>query len=154
VVLAPAGYDHPEFPEAQTSGPLVALIDVADRDLYGAERFGPVAFVITADDAESALDRATADAAEVGAITAFVYSTRSDFIEAAEQRYAESGAALSINLTGPMPLNFSAAYSDYHVSGLNPAGTATLSDESFVAGRFRIVQSRRPSSAAREEHYD
>ena len=43
-----------------------------------------------------------------------------------------------------MPLNFSAAYSDYHVTGLNPAGTATLTDESFIAGRFRIVQSRRP----------
>ena len=42
-------------------------------------------------------------------------------------------------------LNFAAAYSDYHVTGLNPAGNASLTDLAFVAGRFRIVQSRRPA---------
>ena len=58
---------------------------------------------------------------------------------------------LTINVTGPMPMNFSAAFSDYHVYGLNPAGTATLTDDAFIAGRFRVVQSRRPSHDAREE---
>jgi hypothetical protein len=43
-----------------------------------------------------------------------------------------------------MPLNFAASYSDYHVTGLNPAGNATLTDAAFVAARFRIAQSRRP----------
>jgi hypothetical protein len=43
-----------------------------------------------------------------------------------------------------MPLNFAAAYSDVHVTGLNPAGNASLTDLAFVAGRFRITQSRRP----------
>jgi hypothetical protein len=47
-----------------------------------------------------------------------------------------------------MPLNFAAAYSDYHVTGLNPAGNASLTDLAFVAGRFRITQSRRPAGAA------
>jgi hypothetical protein len=41
--------------------------------------------------------------------------------------------------------NFAAAYSDYHVTGLNPAGNACLADLAFVAGRFRIVQNRRPA---------
>ncbi|WP_329425294.1 hypothetical protein OG339_33770 [Streptosporangium sp. NBC_01495] len=44
-----------------------------------------------------------------------------------------------------MPLNFSAAFSDYHVSGLNPAGNASLTDDAFVSGRFRVTQSRRPA---------
>jgi hypothetical protein len=44
-----------------------------------------------------------------------------------------------------MPLNFAASYSDYHVTGLNPAGNATLTDPSFVSSRFRIAQSRRPA---------
>lgn len=35
-----------------------------------------------------------------------------------------------------------AAYGDYHVTGLNPAGNATLTDLAFVASRFRITQSR------------
>ena len=145
VILEPAAYAHPDFPDARTSGPLIGLVDRVDHDLYGQEQFGPVAFVITADNAWAALDQATTDARVGGAITAFVYSTDPHFLERAETAYAVSGAALSINLTGPMPLNFSAAYSDYHVSGLNPAGNATLSDESFIAGRFRVVQSRRPA---------
>ena len=54
---------------------------------------------------------------------------------------------MSRNLTGPMPLNFSAAFSDYHVTGLGPAGNACLTDEAFVAGRFRVVQHREPAPA-------
>ena len=70
------------------------------------------------------------------------------FIARAEQAYSRAGAQLTTNLTGPMPLNFAAAYSDYHVTGLNPAGNASLTDLAFVAGRFRITQSRRPAGAA------
>ena len=43
-------------------------------------------------------------------------------------------------------INFAAAYSDYHVTGLNPAGNACLADLAFVASRFRIVQRRRPAA--------
>ncbi|WP_204043400.1 aldehyde dehydrogenase family protein [Acrocarpospora phusangensis] len=145
IVVEPEAYPHPEYPAARTSGPLLALVDVADHDLYGQERFGPAAFVITADDSGQALARAASDAAAHGAITAFAYSTREDFLDRAEDAYAVAGAAITSNLTGPMPLNFSAAYSDYHVTGLNPAGNASLTDDSFVTGRFRVTQSRRPA---------
>ena len=146
VVLSPASYLHPEFEKARTSGPLVGLVDVADHDLYGRERFGPVVFVIACDDADQALEQATRDARDVGAISAFVYSTNEEYLDRAERDYSRAGAALTINLTGSMPLNFSAAFSDYHVTGLNPAGTATLTDESFISGRFRISQSRRAAA--------
>ncbi len=66
------------------------------------------------------------------------------YLAAAESAYATAGAQLTCNLTGAMPLNFAASYSDYHVTGLNPAGNATLTDAAFVAARFRIAQSRRP----------
>ncbi|MFI1213482.1 aldehyde dehydrogenase family protein [Streptomyces sp. NPDC020802] len=144
VVLEPYSYPHPEYPDARTSGPLLAQIDITDHDLYGRERFGPAAFLITCDDADQALSRAVEDARSGGAITAFAYSLDNSYLDRVEEAYAQAGAALTINLTGPMPLNFSAAFSDYHVTGLNPAGTATLTDESFIAGRFRIVQTRRP----------
>jgi hypothetical protein len=115
------------------------------RDLYAQERFGPVSFVIACDSAKDALEQATRDVRECGGLTAFLYSQDEDFIRRAEDAYAQAGAQLTINLTGPMPLNFAAAYSDYHVTGLNPAGNASLTDLAFVAGRFRIVQSRRPT---------
>ncbi len=145
VLLEPTPYDHPEYPEARTTGPLVATISVDDRDLYGCEQFGPVAFLIPVEDAEEGLARASADAASEGAIAAYVLSGEEDFIARAERAFGRAGAALSVNVVGPMPMGFSAAFSDYHVSGLNPAGTATLTDEAFVAGRFRVVQSRRPA---------
>ena len=148
VLLAPRAYAHPEFPNARTSTPLLVQTDTTHRALYGEERFGPIGFVIACDDAADALAQATADVREFGGLTAFLYSEDEAFIEAAEAAYARAGAQLTINLTGPMPLNFAAAYSDYHVTGLNPAGNASLTDLSFVASRFRIVQSRRPAPAA------
>jgi hypothetical protein len=82
---------------------------------------------------------------EFGGLTAFVYSTDDDFVAQAEQAYARAGAQLTINLTGAMPLNFAAAYSDFHVTGLNPAGNAALTHLAFVANRFCVSQSRRPA---------
>ncbi|MEU8108355.1 phenylacetic acid degradation protein PaaN [Nonomuraea muscovyensis] len=150
VLLDAQPYEHPRHPEARTSGPLLARVGIDDHDLFAAERFGPVAFVIDCDDADQALARATQDAREHGAITAFAYATDDAYLDRAENAYALAGAALTSNLTGPMPLNFSAAYSDYHVTGLNPAGNASLTDDSFVAGRFRVTQSRRAAAASRE----
>lgn len=143
VVLDAQPYEHPEFPLARTSGPL--LVETDDRAVYGEERFGPIAFLVPVEDREDALERAAADAARHGAITAFCYSGDEDFVARAEDAFTWAGAALTSNVTGPMPLNFSAAFSDYHVSGLNPAGNASLTDDSFVAGRFRVTQSRRPA---------
>jgi len=144
VVVDSAPYAHPEFPEARTASPLLLRVDAGARELYREERFGPMGFVIEMDDAASALQAATDDVRAAGGITAFVYSTRDELLSAAESRYAAAGAQLTCNLTGAMPLNFAASYSDYHVTGLNPAGNATLTDASFVAARFRIAQSRRP----------
>jgi acyl-CoA reductase-like NAD-dependent aldehyde dehydrogenase len=144
VLLDSASYAHPDFPAARTATPLLLRVAPDARDLYCEERFGPIGFVIETDDAASALESATADVREAGGITAFVYSQRADFLAAAEAAYAVAGAQLTCNLTGAMPLNFAASYSDFHVTGLNPAGNATLTDASFVAARFRIAQSRRP----------
>jgi phenylacetic acid degradation protein paaN len=151
VLLEPRSYAHPDFPKARTSTPLMLQVGKDRRDLYCEERFGPVSFVIEVDDAEDALVQATRDVREGGGLTAFLYATDEDYIARAEAAYARVGAQLTINLTGPMPLNFAAAYSDYHVTGLNPAGNASLTDHAFVASRFRIVQSRRPVASSNKE---
>jgi len=65
----------------------------------------------------------------------------------AEVKLVEAGASFTCNLTGGMPLNFAAAYSDLHVTGLNPAGNACLTDLGFVANRFRMVQCRWPQGS-------
>ena len=59
----------------------------------------------------------------------------------------ETGIALSENLTGGVYVNQSSAFSDFHGTGANPAANATYTDGAFVAGRFRIVQTRRHAPA-------
>jgi phenylacetic acid degradation protein paaN len=146
VLRESAPYVHPDFPAARTRTPLLVALEAGARDLYGEERFGPIGFVISTGDRDAALAEAAGDARRGGAITAFVYSTDAAYLARAEQAYSESGAQLTCNLTGPMPLNFAAAYSDYHVTGLNPAGNATLTDLAFVASRFRVTQVRAPET--------
>jgi hypothetical protein len=71
-----------------------------------------------------------------------VYSTDPTVIERAIDAAEDSGVALSINLTGGVFVNQSAAFSDYHGTGANPAANAALTDAAFVASRFRVVQHR------------
>jgi phenylacetic acid degradation protein paaN len=141
-----APYAHPDFPNARTRTPLILGVDIFDTDIYSREWFGPVIFFIAADDAALALQQAASDAKQFGAINSYAYSTDPEFIQRARQAFGDAGANLSCNMIGPMPLTYAAAFSDYHVSGLNPAGNATLTDASFVSGRFRIVESRMPTN--------
>ncbi|MFG1346232.1 phenylacetic acid degradation protein PaaN [Xanthobacter autotrophicus DSM 431] len=132
---------------ARTATPLILAVDAAETGAYLEERFGPISFVVAVADAAEGVARATAAAREKGAITAALYSVDEAEIASAVPAYARAGVALSVNLTGGIYVNQSAAFSDYHVSGANPAGNACLTDAAFVAGRFRVVCVRRPAAA-------
>ena len=80
---------------------------------------------------------------EHGALTAGLYSTSPVVVERAEEIAVDGGVSLSINLTGGVYVNQSAAFSDYHATGANPAATASFTDEAFVAPRFHVTQWRR-----------
>jgi len=77
-----------------------------------------------------------------GALTAGVYSTDAKVIDAMTAATWRSKVALSINLTGGVFVNQSAAFSDFHGTGGNPAANASYADSAFVANRFRVVQRR------------
>ncbi|MDQ0316094.1 phenylacetic acid degradation protein PaaN [Amorphus orientalis] len=131
---------------ARTATPLLVQLDAGDEAAYLEERFGPIAFVIAATDGPDAIRRAAGAAKTKGAITASIYSTDDGQLAAAEEAFAEAGAPLSENLTGQILVNQSAAFSDFHVSGANPAGTASLTDAAFVANRFRVATVRRQAA--------
>jgi hypothetical protein len=80
---------------------------------------------------------------EHGAMTASVYSTSDSVIESMRDAALDAGVALSENLTGQVFVNQSAAFSDFHGTGANPAANASYTDTAYVASRFRIIQSRR-----------
>ena len=75
-------------------------------------------------------------------MTVGVYSTRQEIIDAVTEATCRVKVALSINLTGAIYVNQSAAFSDYHATGGNPAATTCYADAAFVANRFRVVQRR------------
>jgi phenylacetic acid degradation protein paaN len=124
------------------AGPLLLAVG-ADDAVADEECFGPVAFVIASPDADAAIRQAAQLATVKGAITAALYDTDEARISRAEAAFAGAGVNLSINLTGNIFVNQSAAFSDFHVTGANPAGNASLTDTAFVATRFRRVMSRR-----------
>lgn len=51
-------------------------------------------------------------------------------------------ARVAFNLTGNIYVNQNASFSDFHVTGGNPAGNASLTDPEFVLKRFVRVQSK------------
>ncbi|WP_417668807.1 phenylacetic acid degradation protein PaaN [Roseibium sp.] len=131
----------------QSASPLIIAVNEADAETYGAECFGPISFVVAVEDAPAGIKRAARLAREKGAITAALYDTSEERIGQAVQAFAKAGVNLSVNLTGNIFVNQSAAFSDYHVTGANPAGNASLTDAAFVANRFRFAMWRRLKAA-------
>ena len=113
--------------------------------LYQDEWFGPIAFLVSVGDADAGIARAAHLARSKGAITAALYDLDEQRINRAIDAFGLAGVNLSINLTGSIYVNQSAAFSDYHVTGANPAGNASLTDTAFVANRYRVAMWRRPT---------
>ena len=142
VILASTKLDNPEFPKAEVRTPVLLACDAADEQAYMEERFGPISFIVKVADTAAAIALSERIVATHGALTAGIYSTRPEVIDAMTAATLRSKVALSINLTGGVFVNQSAAYSDYHGTGGNPAANASYSDAAFVANRFCVVQRR------------
>ena len=135
---------HEAFPEARVRTPLLLQVSADQPELFEHEMFGPITYLVATENTAQSIKLAAQVAQRHGAITCSVYSTDPAVLQAAEDAAAGAGVPLSCNLTGQIFVNQSTAFSDFHVSGANPAGNATLCDGAFVAGRFRIAQSRVP----------
>jgi len=143
VVLASRAIEHPAFPDAVVRTPLLVAIDAKDAEVYSRECFGPVSFLVKTADTAQSIDVFRSTVTEDGAMTAGIYSTDEKVLEEAREAALDAGVALSENLTGQVFVNQSAAFSDFHGTGANPAANATYTDGAYVAGRFRVIQSRR-----------
>ena len=143
VVLDTQAIAHPAYPDATVRTPLIVKLGAADRAAYLNEWFGPIAFVISTESTEESLAIARDTVRGHGALTLSVYSMNDDVIDEAIDVAEDAGVALSINLTGAVFVNQSAAFSDFHGTGANPAANSALTDSAFVASRFRVVQHRR-----------
>ncbi|MEU3523016.1 phenylacetic acid degradation protein PaaN [Streptomyces sp. NPDC038707] len=146
VALASREITHPEFPDAVVRTPVIVKLDGAkpdDEAAYMSECFGPVSFAVAVDSAADAVELLRRTVREKGAMTVGAYTTDAATEQAVEEVCLEEAAQLSLNLTGGVYVNQTAAFSDFHGSGGNPAANAALTDSAFVASRFRTVEVRR-----------
>ncbi|MEU3612701.1 phenylacetic acid degradation protein PaaN [Streptomyces sp. NPDC006872] len=146
VALASREVSNPEFPDAIVRTPVIVKLDGAkpdDEAAYMSECFGPVSFAVAVDSAADAVALLRRTVREKGAMTVGAYTTDEEVERAIEEVCLEEAAQLSLNLTGGVYVNQTAAFSDFHGSGGNPAANAALTDGAFVANRFRVVEVRR-----------
>ncbi|MFJ9563416.1 phenylacetic acid degradation protein PaaN [Streptomyces fuscichromogenes] len=146
VALASREITNPEFPDAVVRTPVIVKLDGAkpdDEAAYMSECFGPVSFAVAVDSAADAVELLRRTVREKGAMTVGAYTVDADVERAVEEVCLEEAAQLSLNLVGGVYVNQTAAFSDFHGSGGNPAANAALCDGAFVANRFRVIEVRR-----------
>ncbi|MFD5553939.1 phenylacetic acid degradation protein PaaN [Streptomyces sp. NPDC127068] len=145
VALASRALTHPEYPDAVVRTPSIVTLDGGKPDdgaAYLSECFGPVSFVVATDSTAASLELLRRTVREQGAMTVGAYTTSPEVARDVEEVCLEESAQLSLNLTGGVYVNQTAAFSDFHGSGGNPAANAALCDGAFVANRFRVVEVR------------
>ncbi|MEV6650176.1 phenylacetic acid degradation protein PaaN [Streptomyces sp. NPDC051219] len=146
VALPSREVPNPEFPDAVVRTPVMVKLDGSkpdDEAAYLSECFGPVAFAVAVDSTGDAVELLRRTVRDKGAMTVGAYTTSAETERAVEDVCLEESAQLSLNLTGGVYVNQTAAFSDFHGSGGNPAANAALCDGAFVANRFRVVEVRR-----------
>ncbi|CAB3670632.1 MAG: phenylacetic acid degradation protein PaaN [Achromobacter sp.] len=133
---------HPQFENARVRTPLLLRAEAGNAAI-SQEWFGPIAFVVATDSTAHSIQIARDSVIEHGALSLSAYTTSNDVAEQVQDAAEESGVSLSLNLTGAVFVNQTAAFSDFHGTGANPAANAALSDSAYVSNRFRVVQTRR-----------
>jgi phenylacetic acid degradation protein paaN len=134
---------HPAYPDATVRTPTLVGLTAADSDVYEQECFGPVAYLVETAGTQESIGLFRETVREHGAMTAALYSTSEEVVQRMREAALDVGVALSENLLGAVFVNQSAAYSDFHGTGANPAANASYTDGAYVASRFRVIQSRR-----------
>ncbi|MBV6303838.1 phenylacetic acid degradation protein PaaN [Candidimonas humi] len=132
---------HPQFEAAAVRTPLLLRAEAGDPNLE-REWFGPIAFLVAVDSTAQAIELAQSSVKRHGALSMSAYTTDDDTARAMRRAAERAGVSLSLNLTGPVFVNQTAAFSDFHGTGANPAANAALSDSAYVANRYRVVQTR------------
>ncbi len=143
VLLSPETIANPEFPNARTSSHVVLEVDAKDFGIYENELFGPIVLVIKTKNTDHSVELAKEMAAKHGAITCAAYTTDADIEKLIAEEMESVFAPVSFNLTGGIFVNQHAAFSDFHVTGGNPAGNASFSNPEYVNKRFVWVGHRK-----------
>ena len=136
VVLDSMSVQNEEFPNARSASPLVMTLDADAVDTYSEECFGPVVYIIRTRDTNQSIELAKKLASTRGAISCGAYTTDHKIKEHIAMEMEEAFTPVAFNLTGQIWMNQNAAFSDFHVTGGNPAGNASFTDPAYLVKRF------------------
>lgn len=145
--LASRTIENPMFKEARIATPTVIELTTADKDKFTQELFGPIVLLVKTKDTDESIALAAEMAEEHGAISCGAYTTDADTKHKIADAMALATTPVSFNLTGAIYVNQNAGFSDFHVSGGNPAGNASLTNPEYVIKRFTWVGFREPAES-------
>jgi phenylacetic acid degradation protein paaN len=145
ILLEPTAVANAEFPEARTCSPIVLEVEAKDTGVYENELFGPILLIIKTKDTAQSIEIAKHMAEKHGAITFSAYTTDEATANIIFEELESVFAPVSLNLTGMIWVNQHATFSDFHVTGGNPAGNASFTNPEYVNKRFVWVGHRRVS---------
>jgi len=134
---------NPEFPDARTCSPIVFEVDAKDTGIYENELFGPIVLIIKTKDTAQSIALAKEMAIKHGAITFSAYTTDENTANIIFDELESAFTPVSLNLTGNVWVNQHATFSDFHVTGGNPAGNASFTNPEYVNKRFVWVGHRK-----------
>ncbi len=144
VWLTSGEVENPMFKNARTATPLVLEIDAGNKEDFSQELFGPIALLIKTEDTKQSVALAKEMAQGHGAISCGAYTTDAETKEMIADEMSLAATPVSFNLTGGIYVNQHAGFSDFHVTGGNPAGNASFTNPEYVIKRFTWVGIREP----------
>ena len=136
--------ENPVFKNARVVTPVLIEVEATRKEIFNKELFGPIALLIKTKDTEESVSIAREMAVEQGAISCGAYVTDPAMKEKIADEMALAATPVSFNLTGGIYMNQNAAFSDFHVTGGNPAGNASFTNPEYVTKRFTWVGHREP----------
>jgi phenylacetic acid degradation protein paaN len=144
VVLKSRSFENPMFKNARVATPVLIEVDASKKDVFSKELFGPIALLIKTKNTDQSISLAQEMAKHHGAISCGAYTTDPVVREKIADEMSLAATPVSFNLTGGIYMNQNAAFSDFHVTGGNPAGNASFTNPEYVTKRFTWVGHREP----------
>ncbi len=142
-------FENPMFKNARLSTPVVVEVDASKKEIFSKELFGPIALLIKTKDTDQSIALAKEMAQHHGAISSGAYTTDPAVHDKIADEMSLAATPVSFNLTGAIYMNQNAAFSDFHVTGGNPAGNASFTNPEYVSRRFTWVGHREPVPAVK-----
>lgn len=139
----PKQVTNEEFPDSRTFSPALIGLKADDNQIFNEECFGPIVYIIRTENTQESIDIVKKLSGLKGALTCLAYVTDNQIQAEIQEKMNAAFTPVSFNFSGAAFVNQHAAFSDFHVTGGNPAGNASFTDPNYINRRFVWVGNRK-----------